>query len=247
MRQALASEFRKLLSVRSTYFIVLISLVLVGLFAGYGDGYRGTVVSLQQPGLLMSESSNAVVFVGLVLAFAGLLLLGHEYRYNNIMYTLTSSNRRLKVLLAKLVVVSVFAAVAGLLVTFFSPLSTIVGAHLHGHQLGPQHFEYWTTIWRCLFVVWGYAMYAFIFIALLRNQVGAIVSFLLVPLIGEPILQHIFQNVGKHLPFVSLQSVAAPLTLGNHTTSAHAATTTLIYIVAGLLVSGVLFLKRDAN
>lgn len=247
MFASIKSEFRKLLTVRSTYVIVVISLLIVGLFAGYGDGFRATPDSLNDPGLFMHESLNAIVFIGLILAFAGLLLVGHEYRYNTIMYTLTSSNRRLKVLVAKLVAISTFAAVTSLMVVFFSPLCTIVGAHLHGNSIGPQHFDYWTIIWRCIFVGWGYSMYAFALITAMRSQVGSIVTFLLIPLIGENILGNIFRHAQKYFPFTSLQSVAVPLDLGNHTTSAHAALITLAYIIGGLAVGAVLFLKRDAN
>ena len=247
MISAIRSELRKLLSVRSTYVIIIICMGIVGLFAGFGDGFRATPQGLQSPGQLMSESFNAIVFVGLILAFAGLLLMGHEYRYNTIMYTLTISNRRFKVLLAKLAVFTLFAVVTSLLMAFFSPLCTIIGAHLHGYKIGPQHFDYWSVIWRCLFVGWGYAMYAFILVTIMRNQVGSIVTYLLVPLIGENILIHIFKSIDKYMPFTMLQSVAAPDSLGNHTTSAHAMTVALVYVVVGLVIGTVLFARRDAN
>jgi ABC-type transport system involved in multi-copper enzyme maturation permease subunit len=247
MLASLKSEFRKLFTVRSTYFIGIASLLIVALFAGFGDGFRGSAASLHRPDLLMSESFNAIVFAGLILAFAGLLLVGHEYRYTTIMYTLTNNNRRLKVLLSKFLTVSSFALLSGLLLAFFSPLCTIIGAHLHGNHLGAQHFDYWSVIWRCAFVSWGYAMYAFILIFIMRNQVGSIVTFLLIPLIGESIIGHIFTKSTQYLPFGMLQAVAAPHTLGNHTTSAHAVTVSLTYVAAGLLVGAVLFLKRDAN
>lgn len=247
MISVLKGEFRKLLTVRSTYVIVIICLVLVALFAGFGDGFRGSAQTLQNPGLLMSESVSAIVFVGMVLAFAGLLLFGHEYRYNTIMHTLTINNRRTKVLLAKVVVISVFTLVTSLLMTFWSPLCTIIGAHLHGHHIAAQHFDYWTTIWRCLFVGWGYAMYAFILLAVIRNQVGSIVTYLLIPLIGENILGHIFQNTQQYYPFSSLQAVVQPEAMPVHVTSGHEALITLAYIVGGWIVAWFLFLKRDAN
>jgi len=247
MIAGLKSEFRKLLTVRSTYAIFAISLALVALFAGYGDGFRATSEGLHRPDLLMSESFNAIVFAGLLLAFVGLLLVGHEYRYNTIMYALTDSNRRFKVLLAKFLAVSTFAIVTGLLVAFFSPLCTLIGAHLHGSHLAPQHFDYWSVIWRCAFVGWGYAIYAFILIFIMRNQVGSIVTFLMVPLIGESLIGHIFTKSAQYLPFGMLQAVAAPQDLGNHTTGAHAVMVALAYMAVGLLVGAVLFLKRDAN
>src|ERR1700730_1752413 len=101
MLASLRSEFRKLLRVRSTYVIVIICLLWVALFAGFGDGFKAKPTALLHAhDLLMNESGSAVMFVGLILAFAGLLLLGHEYRYNTIMYTLTSSPSRLRSLLA---------------------------------------------------------------------------------------------------------------------------------------------------
>lgn len=248
MIPALKSEFRKLLSVRSTYFIVGVSLLLVALFAGFGEGVKGDSVNLlKNSGLLASESIHAIIFVGLVLAFAGLLLAGHEYRYNTIMYTLTSANRRSKVLVAKFITVTVFAIVTSLLITFFSPLCTIVGAHLAGKEIGPQVFDVWSVVWRCVFCGWGYAIYAFILMMILRNQIGAIVTFLLVPLIGENILGLLLKSNVKYLPFNALQSVPVPAGMGNHTTSGHAALTVLVYVVVGLVISAVLFSRRDAN
>jgi len=247
MLAALRSEFRKLLSVRSTYFIVGASLLIVAFFAGFIEGVRNNPASLQRPDLLMSESTNAIVFVGLILAFAGLLLVGHEYRYSTIMYTLTSSNRRYKTLVAKLLVVSTFAIVTSLIVTFFSPLCTIIGAHLQGNTVGPQVFNYWSVVWRCVFCGWGYAVYAFLLITILRNQVGAIVTFLLIPLIGENILGQLLKNNMKYLPFNAVQSVASPTGLGNHTTSGHEAIVVLVYVAIGLAISAILFVRRDAN
>jgi len=243
----LKAEFRKLLSVRSTYFIVGATLLIVMFFAGFISGFKANPGDLQSSTLLAEQSTNAVVFVGLILAFAGLLLVGHEYRYNTIMYTLTAANRRYKVLLAKLIAVSTFALVASLFVTFFSPLCTIIGVHLHGYTISPQTYDYWSIIWRCLFCGWGYALYAFILIAVLRNQVGAIVSFLLVPLIGENILGLLLKHNTKYLPFTAVQAVAAPDNLGNHLTASHEALIVLTYIVVGLVLSMVLFVRRDAN
>ena len=163
------------------------------------------------------------------------------------MYTLTSTNRRAKVLFAKFVAITIFALATSLLLTFFSPLCTIIGTHLAGKHLGPQHFELWPLIWHCLFCGWGYAMYAFILVFTLRNQVGAIVTFLLIPLIGESILGGIFKSIPQYLPFTAVQAVASPTNLGNHTTSVHEATVVLVYLAVGLLVSTILFLRRDAN
>ncbi len=247
MLPSLKSEFRKLLTVRSTYFIVLTSLLITVLVAGFIQGFRGEPASLRSPTLLAGESSGAIVFVGFILAFAGLLLAGHEYRYNTITYTLTSANRRYKVLLSKFLVITVFAALTSLLIMFFSPLCTIIGVHLAGKHIGPQSFDIWPLLWRCVFVGWGYAMYAFILLMILRNQVGAIVTFLLLPLIGENILTLLLKHNSTYLPFSALQSVIGQVNPSNPTTSGHQALVVAVYVAVGLLVSAVLFIRRDAN
>jgi ABC-type transport system involved in multi-copper enzyme maturation permease subunit len=100
-----------------------------------------------------------------------------------------------------------------------------------------------------MLVGWGYAMYAFVLAAIIRSQIGAIVAFLLIPLIGENILANIFHSLPKYLPFMSLQNIvslekvpaAAAASLG------HNVTVTVAYIVVGLAVASVLFVRRDAN
>lgn len=247
MFATLKSELRKLLSVRSTYFIVLISLAIVVFFAGFVEGFHNLPEALKNPHLLESESTNAIVFVGFILAFAGLLLVGHEYRYNTIMYTLTAANRRSKVLVSKFLVISVFALLTALVVTFFAPLMTIVGAALAHHTIAPQQYDVWSVLWRCLFTGWGYSIYAFILIVILRSQVGAIVTYLLLPLIGENILGLLLKHNVVYLPFTALESVSTPMSLGNTTTSGREALVVLTYIAVGLVVGAVLFIRRDAN
>jgi len=247
MIPVLKSEFRKLLTVRSTYVIVGLSLLITAFFAGFIEGFQARPEALLRPDLLASESTNALVFVGLILAFAGLLLVGHEYRYNTIMYSLTSSNRRLKVLAAKVVCISVFAAITSLIVMFFAPFTTIAGAALHGNHIGAQDYNVWSLLWRCWFCGWGYAMYALILVAIMRNQIGAIVTFLLTPLIGENILGLLLKHNVIYLPFTAVQAVAQPTGLGNHTTSGHEALVVLTYVAVGLVASAALFVRRDAN
>ena len=246
MKNAIKAEFRKLLSVRSTYIIVAGCLLITMLFAGYIEGVRASVHTMANPLLLAGESKSAALLVGLILAIAGLMLFGHEYRYNTIMYTLTSTNRRLKPYFAKVVSITVFSLVMGLVTTFFSPLCTLIGLKIGGHHLSPQTFDYVSIAWRCVFCVWGYAMYAFILVAIIRSQIGAIVTYLLIPLIGENILGALLKGNMKYLPFASLQTVAAPSILQGSTPGQSALISTL-YVIVGIVVGAVLIMRRDAN
>jgi hypothetical protein len=70
------------------------------------------------------------------------------------------------------------------------------------------------------------------------------VTFLLVPLIGENILGILLKSNTKYLPFTGLQSIGQPAA---GVSSAHEALVMLAYVAVGLLVSAVLFVRRDAN
>src|SRR3954467_14136812 len=101
MVASIKAEFRKLWTVRSTYVLFLVAFALVAIFAFYAEGIKASPATVQDAGKLAGEVTNAVVTVSLLGALAGVLLMTHEYRYNTIMYTLTSSNSRSKTLLAK--------------------------------------------------------------------------------------------------------------------------------------------------
>ena len=252
MLGVIRAEFRKLLTTRATYGIIIGCALIIMFLAGFINGFQAQPMSLQNPALLADQSSGAITFVGLILAIAGLLLVGNEYRYSTIMYSLTAANKRYKVLLAKVVAASVFAFVVSLAVTLFSPFCTIVGAWLQGATIGVQQFDYWSIIWRCMFCGWGYAMYALILVAIMRNQIGAIVVFLLTPLIGENILSLWLKQDTKYLPFNALQTVVIPPSpdqpgVSVTPTVMHAVLTVLAYVVVGLIVAMALFQKRDAN
>jgi ABC-type transport system involved in multi-copper enzyme maturation permease subunit len=247
MIPTLKSEFRKILSVRSTYGLIAFALVVVIFIAGFIEGFHSAPEYLRGAGLLQSESTTAIMFVGFILAFVGLLLMGHEYRYNTIMYSLTAPNRRLKVFLSKFIIVATFGLVTSLIITFFSPLCTILGAALHGHHIGPQHFDYFAIIWRCVACGVAYALYALILVSIMRNQIGAIVTFLLLPLIGENILGLLLKKNVIYLPFTAAQAIANPQSMGNHTSSLHELGVVAVYVAVGAVVSAVLFVRRDAN
>ena len=92
-------------------------------------------------------------------------------------------------------------------------------------------------------------MYAFVLTVIIRNQIGSIVTFLLIPLLGENLLGHIFKSAMKYFPFTDLQSIVSPLLppSAQGGVSPHAVLWALVYIIGGLTVGAALFVARDAN
>lgn len=242
---AIRSELRKLLSLRSTYLYILAAALLVIFYAGYAQGVKADKGMLANHGLLASEVTGAVSAISIFGALVALLLVAHEYRYNTITYTLTAARNRSRVLLAKIIAVSCFIVIFTLIMGVLSPLMTVAGIHLKGLTLVSQTLPYGSLLWHSLFFGWGYAMFAMIIATLLRNQVGSIVAFLLIPTTVETILHLLLKANTKYLPFTSLHTfVDDQATAGDF----HRALWTVLgYVVGGWLVAWLLFVRRDAN
>jgi ABC-2 type transport system permease protein len=252
MLNSLKSEFRKLLSVRSTYFITVILTVLVIFVAFYLEGWRANSGQLHDPTQLAGDVTGALgttVFGAIV----AILLVTHEYRYNTIMYTLTNSNSRSKVLLSKFIAISVYAVFLTILVGVLSPVMSYLGIHLHGHTLVPQTLHYGSLAWRSLFYGWGYGMAGLLLALLTRSQVASIVALFVIPGVVEQLLSHLlFKHNSVYLPFTALSQVLSGPSSGPDPTSsafssAHAALIYGAYLVVGGITAWVLFLRRDAN
>jgi ABC-2 type transport system permease protein len=246
MITALKSEFRKLLTVRSTYILTGFVILLVTFVAFYPEGWRLQGAQLRDPMTLTNDVTGAlnVLVFGAVIA---MLLMTHEYRYTTIMYTLTSSRSRSRVLWAKLVAVSVYALLLTSAIAVLSPLMSYWGVHASGHALAPQTIDYGSIVWRALFYGWAYITAALILAALIRNQIGAIVSLFVIPTV-EQLLSLLFKHASVYLPFIALNAVTQQPSPEQGTISHDRAAVVFgIYLIVGWLVAWILFLRRDAN
>jgi ABC-type transport system involved in multi-copper enzyme maturation permease subunit len=252
MMTTLKAEFRKLLSVRSTYIITALVVALVIFVAFYINGWRLSPADLHDPSQLASDVTGALN-ITVFGAIVGILLMTHEYRYNTIMYTLTSSNSRSKVLLAKFITVSAYALFLAVLIGVLSPIMSYLGVHLHGHALVPQTLHYGNLAWRSLFYGWGYGMAGLLLAVLSRNQVASIVALFLIPDLGEQLLGLLLKHNTVYLPFSSLNQVIRYGTsvrdpnINSSLSPGKAAGVYCIYLVVGGIVAWILFLRRDAS
>ncbi len=246
MIAALKAEFRKLLSVRSTYVFVGLAILFTIFYAGFIEGFKIEAKQLLNPHLLESEVVGALTSLPMIFgAMVAILLMTHEYRYNTIMNTLTASNSRVRILVAKVVTVSCFALLLTACIGVLSPVATYVGVHLHGHTLVAQTIDYHSLVWRSLFNGWGFLMMALGLAVLIRNQIGAIVAIFVIPTF-EQVLGLLVKANMVYLPFVSLNATLSAPSRG-HITYAHAAMVFGAWLVGVWIVAVVLFVKRDAN
>lgn len=246
MIPALKSEFRKLLTVRSTYFLSGAVILLVLFIGGYITGYRIDPQTLNFPYYMRDQVLGAVGAMSILIAITCVLIFGHEYRYNTIIYTVTLNKSRSKVLAAKAIVTSVYALIMGLIVVLLVIASTTIGVHLHGYHLISQTLDYGNILSRALFTIWAFSMLGLIVVALLRNLVASVVLLLLLPTTLESILTLLLKENAKYLPFTATLSVVNtdPTLTAKPLFSATVATA---YIIVAGAIAWLLFLRRDAN
>jgi ABC-type transport system involved in multi-copper enzyme maturation permease subunit len=262
MIPTLKSEFKKLLSVRSTYGWCLVTLIFLLIGAFYADGYKDSANLQARPdkGALFIASTLAHL-PNVIALFGGLiaiLLITHEYRHNTIIYTLTASNSRSKVILSKIITILGFTFVYAILFTAIALGLIFAGAALANHAIPHQDVNYVTFFGKTLFFVEGYTLAALLFGTLIRNQVGAIAALLILPGTLESLLTLVLKQNSVYLPFTALTQVTQPPVIqGVHpvrdlpTTGslspAKGAFVFLCYLVGGWIIGWYLFLRRDAS
>ena len=249
MLASLKAEFRKLFTVRSTYILTGTAILFVIFFAFYIEGYHLSGRDLLGSHLYSDDVVGALTTLPVVFgAIVAILLMTHEYRYTTITYTLTSSNSRTRTLIAKFVAVSVYALAFTAFVGVLAPFMSYLGIHLHGSTLAPQTINYGDLIWRGLFSGWSYIIAALALAALIRNQIGAIVSLFAIP-IAEQVLALLLKKNSVYLPFTAQDSILGRDAASQGATITHgtAAAVFGVYLAAAWIVAWVLFLKRDAN
>lgn len=255
MLATIRSELRKILSVRSTYVIGVLALLLVGgLFSFYVEGFWGGSGSAAGVGnefalreIVMNSFSTMSIFIAII----ALLQVVHEYRHNTIMYTLTASNSRTKAFLSKVLVLLGFCVGFAIVITIVSVSLYLLGISIRGISLPPQTIDWTNVISRGLFYNLAYASIG-IFIAYLSRNIAAAIAILLIfPTTVEPLLGLLLKSKAIYLPFAALEKVimieGSPALVQGELSVSKAIAVSTAYLVGGGLITWALFLRRDAN
>lgn len=242
MMQTLRAEFCKLLTIRSTYVVSILVLLLIGFISFWGVGVKGGPVF--SPTTLTETILNATMITGTIAGILAILHICHEYRYNTITYSLTISNSRLKVLAAKFAVVSALAIVLTFLTAVIALSMPGLGAAVAGHSLGPQMVDGWNIAWRVFTFVLGSALLGLILGFLVRSVVAATVIFLMLPAV-ESLLHALLKISNNYLPAASQMQILQ--TPGPEAFSPLASLGVFAgYLAISAVVATVLFVRRDA-
>lgn len=253
MINSLRTEFRKLTTVKSTYFIVGFGCLLAMFFSFYVFGVKFDSLGASDPNKYQDTVflmlSNTMFLAGIV----GLLLFTHEYRYNMITYTLTSVKNRINVLLAKSLVMIGFGAIFAVLIGILTIVSLHLGLQVSNTDLVNQNLDIDQLVWRGLFAMVGASMFGLLLGGLVRNQIGAIVALLVGPGAIEGLLSLLLKSKAVYLPFTALGQMiqgsggAEVFNGAKALTPARSALVVCIYIVVFWLITLWLLGRRDAN
>ena len=245
----LVYEWRRLWSVRATWIMTLVYLVVTGLlgagplFLGEGD------VGVQTWKGLYSTNANFLCLV--MLSVVASQFFGHEYRYGTIRLTLTEFPKRERVVLAKTVLLAVYVTLATVLgwavlgvIGSIAPEGSI-GTEGPGLSInGGEPSE----LWQVLVFSFAYCLIAMSLTMITRNLALGIVLPLLVSAIIEGLIQ-LFANLANGrmdwivdiLPFAN-----GSAWLINLPDQPNAGLIFAAWVVGAYLIGSAMFFKRDA-
>jgi len=246
MLPALKAEIRKVLTIRSTYIITALAVLLAGGVNFFIAAFKTTdpiSADALQKGVVMGTFNGVGIFVAII----SLLLVTHEYRYNTIYYSLSSARSRSVLMLAKIITFTLYVLKFTALIAVVSVVATLIGLKVGDHSLTTQQIDWWGMIWRTLLYVWGLAAFAAIIGFIVRNQVGAIITYFVGVNTLESLLGLLLKEHSVYLPFSSLSAILTNFNPAIKASPGEAAMIAGVWLVVGWLVAWILFVRRDAN
>ncbi len=268
MGPALRYEWCRLWTIRSTYWLIGLTLVLqlsFSLLAAYGTGSAHEFIrpeeAVSQVITLGASFGVSPLFSAYIIAMFGVFGFGHEYRYGMIRATLTAVPDRSAVFAAKAVVTTALAAVLALACCLVGMFSAVLFFDTAGALTSGAvwHVVLGAVLYTAMFGLCGMA-----FAVLVRNQTGALALILLIPLVVENILKIVLQiiarsgnsvdSISRYFPFdAGAQMFARPSAqvindvLGYHPLGPVSGGLVMLAFTGLLLAAALaLFLRRDA-
>jgi len=254
----LASELTKIRSVRSTYWTLLVLLVVsVGIGAAITAGTAANWSHMGPSDRATFDPTQASVaglfYLGqLVIVVLGAMTLTAEYSTGMIRTSLTAMPRRTVVYLAKAAVFAVVALVVSFIaafVSFFLGQALLASTHDTATLSQPNVMR--AVVGSALYVTMC-GLFAFAIGAILRHTAGTITAVIgllfVIPILVHLLPQSWYQDVARWLPDAAGRALS--VTVGPpppHLFSAwNQYAVFAIYTAVLLVVGGILFWKRDA-
>lgn len=191
MMGPLRYEWVRISTVRSTWFLIALSIVVSGglaLFVSWLVGAVGDAAGGPPDGQGVGGVAGFLPLAAAVLCTIGAASFGQEYRHGLIRITLSTFPRRTPVFLAKALMVALVIAVASLVVIGGLVLAEALGGALAGQGLTWDDSVWGMTGVRAILYVVLFVLIAFALTALTRNQPLGIIAPIVLAAVVEPIV-----------------------------------------------------------
>ena len=245
----LVYEWRRLWSVRATWIMTFVYLVITGLL-GAGPLFLGEEISSGQTWKgLYSTNANFLCLV--MISVVASQFFGHEYRYGTIRLTLTEFPKRERVVLAKTLVLAVYVTIATFLgwavlgvIGSIAPEGSI-GTEGPGMSInGGEPSE----LWQVLVFAFAYCLIAMSLTMITRNLALGIVLPLLTFSVIEGLISLFAQLANGKMDWIvdALPFANGSAWLTNVAESPNAGLIFAAWVVGAYLIGATMFFKRDA-
>jgi ABC-2 type transport system permease protein len=262
MKDALRYEWMRLRTLRSTWWLTGLSLLIAGLLGLPALSLKDSLTVVDYGDILTGGGGGAIFLVAILLSIIGVFATGHEYRYGTIRPTLSALPKRSAVLAAKVLVITAYVGVVTLasLLLRYAIAVIILGHRLLDLGLFPTPMaRVWlgSLAYTVIFALVGLAL-----AGLFRNIPAAIVIIILMPVLAENVIRgllglHVFHSIrglAKALPFSSGAEIfryqpvdnGGPAGFSTVPSPVDGLLVFLGFLVVVLGLSWVLFEKRDA-
>lgn len=185
MTDALRYEWVRILTLRSTYWLIGLGLLITaGVAFIIAFATRNDPRDVDQTAAVLTGGADFATFIPIFMAIIGIFATGHEYRHGTIQPTLTTIPQRSRLLLAKIIVVSVVAIiVVALSIVINLAIGVIFWGELPGFDapLNEVIPGYFTLV--VLYTILGLAL-----AQLFRGVPSALVVLLVFPLVVETLI-----------------------------------------------------------
>ena len=257
-RGTLRSEFTKIRSVRSTWWTLLVLLVVsigigAAISAGTAANWSHTSASDRATFDATQASIAGLFFLGqLVIVVLGAIVLTAEYSTGMIRTSLTAMPRRVTVYAAKVTVFAVVALVVTLVaafIAFFLGQALLTSTHESATLSGPNVLR--AVIGTALYVTLC-GLFAFAAGAIMRHTAAAITSVIgllfVIPILAHLLPSSWYQDLDRWLPDAAGRAISA--TVGGQDAHLFSPWSQFavfaVYTAILLVVGAVLFRRRDA-
>ncbi|MFJ2621620.1 ABC transporter permease [Glutamicibacter sp. NPDC087344] len=260
----LRSEMIRFFSLNSTRILILVSIVVyVGIAAigiwGVGSLMQNMPAGEQIPGTEMMGSTDFAVetlasglmFSQLILGVLGVLLFSGEFTTGSAVSTFLASPQRLRVMAAKIIMITVLTAVVQLVSTLAAYLVCRPLAENYSLTLDMGSEAFARMLWYGVLAVVMAALIGLALGGLLRNSAGGITSlvalFFVLPMIAQILMAVTdwFKDYARFMPDQLGLGLALPLSYPSTLETWQQLLGVAGWILIPLILAGVLLKSRD--